>query len=131
MEVLQLIAKFPVQLSKSQDLVAGDGTTTVVDIAGALLKASLTLLSAGIHRTVGSDALHKASIKAAEILSAMAIPVELSDHDSLVKSTSTSLNSKVVSQYSSFLAPLAFDYVLSVVDPAKPDLVDLKDIIRF
>jgi T-complex protein 1 subunit delta len=31
---------------------------------------------------------------------------------------------KVVSQYSTLLAPLAVDAVLSVVDPAKPDLVE-------
>ncbi|KAK6127689.1 hypothetical protein DH2020_038563 [Rehmannia glutinosa] len=128
MEVLQPAAKFLVELSKSQDVVAGDGTTTVVVIAGSLLKASLGLLTSGIHPTIVSDSLHKTSIKAVEILSAMAVPVELSDRDSLVKSASTSLNSKVVSQYSTLLAPLAVDAVLSVVDPEKPDLVDLKDI---
>ena len=48
--------------------------------------------------------------------------------DSLVKSASTALNSKVVSQYSTVLAPLAVDAVLSVVDPAKPEIVDLRDI---
>ncbi|KAK6153999.1 hypothetical protein DH2020_013638 [Rehmannia glutinosa] len=114
MEVLQPAAKFLVELSKSQDVVAGDGTTTVVVIAGSLLKASLGLLTSGIHPTIVSDSLHKTSIKAVEILSAMAVPVELSDRDSLVKSASTSLNSKVVSQYSTLLAPLAVDAVLSV-----------------
>nr|GMD38890.1 T-complex protein 1 subunit delta [Ipomoea batatas] len=128
MEVLQPAAKFLVELSKSQDVVAGDGTTTVVVIAGALLKQCLTLLSAGIHPTIVSESLHKASTKAVEVLTAMAIPVELSDRDSLVKSASTALNSKVVSQYSTLLAPLAVDSVLSVVDSAKPDLVDLRDI---
>ena len=58
----------------------------------------------------------------------MAVPVELSDCESLIKSASTSLNSKVVSQYSSLLALLAVDYVLSIVDPAKPDIDDLRDI---
>ncbi|KAM2888244.1 hypothetical protein FF1_011998 [Malus domestica] len=38
MKVLQPIAKMLVELSKSQDAAAGDGTTTVVVIAGALLK---------------------------------------------------------------------------------------------
>ncbi|KAL5726601.1 T-complex protein 1 subunit delta [Ranunculus cassubicifolius] len=128
MEVLQPAAKMLVELSKSQDIVAGDGTTTVVVIAGALLKQCLTLLNNGIHPTVISDSLHKASIKAVEVLTAMAVPVELSDRDSLVKSASTSLNSKVVSQYSTLLAPLAVDAVLSVVDPAKPDLIDLRDV---
>ncbi|KAG5233938.1 T-complex protein [Salix suchowensis] len=128
MEVLQPAAKMLVELSKSQDSAAGDGTTTVAVIAGSLLKQCLTLLSAGIHPTVISDSLHKASIKAVDVLTAMAVPLELTDRDSLIKSASTSLNSKVVSQYSSLLAPLAVDAVLSVVDPAKPDLVDLRDI---
>lgn len=59
MEVLQPAAKMLVELSKSQDIVAGDGTTTVVVIAGALLKQCQTLLHAGIHPTVVSDSLHK------------------------------------------------------------------------
>ncbi|CAI9769296.1 unnamed protein product [Fraxinus pennsylvanica] len=85
-----------------EDVVAGDGTNTVFVIAGARLKASLTLLSHGIHPTVVSDALHKAWINAVEILTTMAILVELSHHDSLVKSASTSLDSKVVSILLSF-----------------------------
>ncbi|OMP10776.1 Chaperonin Cpn60/TCP-1 [Corchorus olitorius] len=128
MEVLQPAAKMLVELSKSQDAAAGDGTTTVVVIAGALLKQCLSLLSNGIHPTVISDSLHKASNKAVDVLTAMAVPLELSDRESLIKSASTSLNSKVVSQYSTLLAPLAVDSVLSVVDPEKPDLVDLRDI---
>ncbi|KAK9996067.1 hypothetical protein SO802_020753 [Lithocarpus litseifolius] len=51
-----------------------------------------------------------------------------SDRESLIKSASTSLKSKVVSQYSNLLTPLAVDSVLSVVDLAKPDIVDLQDI---
>lgn len=128
MEVLQPAAKMLVDLSRSQDAAAGDGTTTVVVLAGSLLRRSLTLLSAGIHPTVISDSLYKLSVHAVEVLHSMAIPVELSDRDSLVKSAATSLNSKVVSQYSSLLAPLAVDAVLSVVDPEHPDLVDLRDI---
>jgi T-complex protein 1 subunit delta len=128
MEVTQPAAKMLVELSKSQDIVAGDGTTTVVVLAGALLKQCLNLLSKGVHPTTISEALHKASEKAVEVLTAMAIPVELADQELLVKIASTSLNSKVVSQYSSLLAPLAVDAVLNVIDPARPDNVDLRDI---
>lgn len=35
---------------------------------------------------------------------------------------------QVVSQYSSLLAPMAVDAVLNVIDPARPNSVDLKDI---
>jgi T-complex protein 1 subunit delta len=59
----------------------------------------------------------------------MAIPVELSNRDTLVKSASTALNSKVVSRYSKVLSPLAVDAALSVVDLVHPDLLDLRDIL--
>lgn len=37
----------------------------------------------------------------------MSIPVDLSNEDALLKAAATSLNSKVVSQHSSILAPIA------------------------
>eukprot|EP00243_Klebsormidium_subtile_P004717 TRINITY_DN18872_c0_g1_i1.p1 TRINITY_DN18872_c0_g1~~TRINITY_DN18872_c0_g1_i1.p1 ORF type:complete len:532 (-),score=146.24 TRINITY_DN18872_c0_g1_i1:124-1719(-) len=128
MDVTQPAAKMFVELSKSQDVVAGDGTTSVVVLAGALLRQSLNLLAKGVHPTVISEALHKASDKAVEVLTNMATPVKLSDKETLVRSATTSLGSKVVSQYSSLLAPIAVESVLSVIDPARPDRVDLRDI---
>ncbi|VDM85736.1 unnamed protein product, partial [Strongylus vulgaris] len=44
MSVVHPTAKMLVELSKAQDIEAGDGTTTVVVIAGALLDAAQTLL---------------------------------------------------------------------------------------
>lgn len=115
-----------VELSNAQDVEAGDGTTSVVVVAGALLEASEKLLQKGIHPTGISDGFQKAAAKAIEIIKNMATPIQLTDRESLVKSASTALNSKVVSQQSSLLAPLAVDAVLKVVDPAKDTNVDLK-----
>lgn len=58
----------------------------------------------------------------------MAIKLDLNDRESLLKSATTSLSSKIVSQYSGLLAPIAVDSVLRVVDPAISENVDLKDI---
>ena len=120
----------PPPISKSQDSAASDSTTTVVVITDALLRQCLSLLSHGIHPTVISDSLHKAALKAVDVLTTMAVPAELFDRESLIKSAPllSSLNSKVVSQYSNLLALLAVDSILSVVDPTKPDIVDLQDI---
>jgi len=63
-----------------------------------------------------------------EILTAMANPVDLSDRDKLLQSANTSLNSKVVSQHSSELSPIAVDAVLKVIDPSKDHSVNLGDI---
>jgi hypothetical protein len=50
-----------------QDVVAGDGTTSVVVICGALLKKCQELLERGIHPTVISDSFNKAANKACEV----------------------------------------------------------------
>lgn len=42
-----------------QDVVAGDGTTSVVVICGALLKKAQELLERGVHPTVVSDSFNK------------------------------------------------------------------------
>ncbi|RZF32317.1 hypothetical protein LSTR_LSTR001781 [Laodelphax striatellus] len=128
MNVIHPAAKMLVELSKAQDIEAGDGTTSVVIVAGALLEAAEQLLQKGIHPTIISDAFQKAAQKCVQILTNMATPVQLIDRDSLIKSASTSLNSKVVSQQSSLLAPIAVDAVLKVIDPKKDTNVDLKDI---
>lgn len=128
MTVTQPAAKMLVELSKSQDVVAGDGTTSVVVICGALLKKAQELLDKGIHPTIVSDAFNVAATKACEILESVAIPVDLDDRDALIRAATTSLSSKVVSQYSSLLSPMAVDAVLQVRDPTHPELLDLNDI---
>ncbi|KAK2183974.1 hypothetical protein NP493_288g01032 [Ridgeia piscesae] len=128
MQVLHPAAKMLVELSKAQDIEAGDGTTTVVIIAGSLLNAAQNLLVKGIHPTIISESFQRAASKATEILEEMSTPLQLSDRDSLLKSATTSLNSKVVSQYSSILSPLCVDAVLKVIDPKKDTNVDLHDI---
>lgn len=128
MQVLHPAAKMLVELSKAQDVEAGDGTTSVVVIAGSLLDAAAKLLLKGIHPTTISESFQNAAAMALDVLKGMSLPLDLSDRESLLKSASTALNSKVVSQHSGLLAPMAVDAVLRVIDPAKDSNVDLRDI---
>merc|ERR1719266_419131 len=128
MKVIHPAAKMLVELSKAQDIEAGDGTTSVVVICGSLLEAADRLLKKGIHPTSISEAFQKAAVKSVEILTAMATPVDLSDREKLLSSANTSLNSKVVSQNSAELSPIAVDAVMKVIDPARENNVNLKDI---
>eukprot|EP01111_Echinosteliopsis_oligospora_P015179 TRINITY_DN590_c0_g1_i1.p1 TRINITY_DN590_c0_g1~~TRINITY_DN590_c0_g1_i1.p1 ORF type:complete len:528 (-),score=175.22 TRINITY_DN590_c0_g1_i1:137-1720(-) len=128
LEVKHPAAKMLVELSKAQDIEAGDGTTTVCVLAGALLGAVSQLMARGIHPMSIAESFTHASGKAMEILNSLAIPLDLSDRESLLKSAVTALNSKVVSQYAGLLAPIAVDAVLSVIDPKTATNVNLKDI---
>jgi len=75
-----------------------------------------------------AEAFSTGCLQALEVLNSCAIPLDLSDRESLLKSAITALNSKVVSQYSNLLAPIAVDAVLSVIDPKTSTNVNLKDI---
>lgn len=115
MNVLHPAAKMLVELSQSQDIEAGDGTTTVVVLAGALLDACATLLNKGIHPTQIASSFLKAAEKACEILRNMAKPVQLTERQSLLSAVETCLSSKVVAQNSDLLAPIAVDSVLGLL----------------
>eukprot|EP01006_Ploeotia_vitrea_P055975 TRINITY_DN68053_c13_g4_i1.p1 TRINITY_DN68053_c13_g4~~TRINITY_DN68053_c13_g4_i1.p1 ORF type:complete len:537 (+),score=333.46 TRINITY_DN68053_c13_g4_i1:150-1760(+) len=128
LEVIHPAAKMMCELSKSQDVEAGDGTTSVVVLGGSLLEAASSLLGKGIHPSTVSDAFQRCAAEAEKVLKEIAIPVDLSDRDQLVRTCRTSLNSKVVSENSDLLAPIAVDAVLGVIDEKLDDNVDLTDI---
>lgn len=126
-QALHPAAKMLVDLSAAQDVEAGDGTTSVVVLAGSLLGAAEKMLQKGIHPTIVAESFLKASAKAVEFLTDISIPIDLNDKASLLRAASTSLNSKIVSQYSSILAPIAVSAVTRLVTPDSSS-VDLRDI---
>ncbi|TGZ79629.1 T-complex protein 1 [Ascodesmis nigricans] len=128
MAVMHPAARMLVDLSAAQDVEAGDGTTSVVVIAGGLLGAAEKLLAKGIHPTVISESFQRAAKRAVEVLTEMSTPVTLTDRKSLLQAASTSLSSKIVAQHSSLLGPIAVDAVTRVINPATAENVDLNDI---
>ena len=130
LQVLHPTAKMLVETSKAQDIAAGDGTTSVVILAGALLGQAQVLLDKNISPTVIADGFTDACNEAQKIIDDLEKKVELTDKEALVQNCITSLSSKVVSNYSEVLAPLAVDAVLKLVKNGEiyHDDVDLKDI---
>ena len=128
MSVIHPTAKMLVEISKAQDIEAGDGTTSVVVMAGALLKAAQELLDKGIHAAAISEGFNTALEKAKEIIDGMGVPVDLNDRDTLIANCVTCLSSKVVSANSDVLAPMAVDSVLKIIDKDVDTNVDLRNI---
>ncbi|KAL9623192.1 MAG: hypothetical protein Q9160_002507 [Pyrenula sp. 1 TL-2023] len=128
MSVMHPAAKMLVDLSAAQDVEAGDGTTSVVVIAGSLLGAAERLLSKGIHPTIISESFQRAAAAAVQTLHNMSQPIALSDRATLLQAASTSLSSKIVSQHSGLLAPMAVDSILKTIDQQTADNVDLRNI---
>merc|ERR1711970_798080 len=66
--VLHPAARMLVDLSMAQDIEAGDGTTSVVVLAGSLLSASGSLLEKGIHPTTITQSFQQAGEFASQVL---------------------------------------------------------------
>lgn len=126
LQVTHPCAKMLVELSRAQDVEAGDGTTSVVVLCGALLKAVEELLIKGIHPTQITDCFQESAVMAEKVLTDMATKIDIEDRETLIKAAITSLNSKVISQNSPLLAPMAVDAVKRIIRPNGD--VDLRDV---
>jgi len=116
MDVQHPAAKMLVEVAKTQDKEAGDGTTSAVIIAGELLSRAEELIDKNIHPTVIIDGYRKAADKALETLEKIAIPIDLKSHDYLKKAAATSMGSKIVAEYKDYLADLAVKAMIAVAE---------------
>jgi len=130
MDIQHPAAKMMLEVAKTQDNEAGDGTTTAVIISGELLNKAEELIEKNIHPTVIIDGYKKASEKALETLEKIAIPVNLNNQEHLKKAAITSMASKLVAEHKEYLAELAVKAVLQVAEKEngkyKADIDDIK-----
>ncbi len=116
MDIEHPAAKLMVEIAKTQDEEAGDGTTTAVVLAGELLKGAEVLLDMEVHPTVIAEGYRLAAEKAEEILNAIAIPVQPTDRATLEKIARTALTGKSAEASSDHLVGLVVKAVMAVAD---------------
>ena len=109
-------AKMLVEVAKTQDEEAGDGTTTAVILAGELLKKAEDLIDQNIHPTVIASGYRLASEKAREILEKIATKISIKDTDTLKKVAMTSMSSKAASGHRSLLSDISVKAVSTVAE---------------
>jgi len=112
-------AKMLVEVSKTTDNEVGDGTTSAVVLAGALLEKAEELLDKDVHPTVIVDGYSKAAKKAIEAMEDVAEKVSPDNKDWLVKVARTSMQTKLVFKEAEELAELVVDATLAVAEKAE------------
>jgi archaeal chaperonin len=111
-------AKMLVEVSKTTDNEVGDGTTSAVVLAGALLEKAEELLDKDVHPTVIVDGYSKAAKRAIEALEDIAEKVTPDSRDWLVKVARTSMQTKLVVKEAEQLAEMVVDATLAVAEKA-------------
>ena len=122
-------AKMMVEISKATDNEVGDGTTSVVVLAGALIEKAEELISKDVHPTIIVDGYRKSAIKAIEILSNLAQKIDGGDKSQLIRIARTSMQTKLVSKESNELAEIVVNAALQVSEKFDSKYkVDIEDV---
>ncbi len=123
-------AKMMVEISKATDNEVGDGTTSVVVLAGSLIEKAEELITKNVHPTVIVDGYRKCAVKSIELLNSIAIKVTNNEKDQLIKIAKTSMQTKLVSKESDDLANIVVTAAQQVSESrngsTKVDLDDIK-----
>ncbi|SJM86395.1 T-complex protein 1 subunit gamma [Zygosaccharomyces bailii] len=137
-DVAHPAAKSMLELSRTQDEEVGDGTTTVIILAGEILsQCSLYLIEKNIHPVIIIQALKKALSDALEVIKMVSRPVDVENDTAMKKLIQASIGTKYVNHWSQKMCDLALDAVKTVridlgpVPEGEPAFeIDIKRYVR-
>jgi len=107
-------AKSMIELSRAQEEEVGDGTTSVIVLAGEYLKLAEPLFERQLHPTVICNGYLKALDDAVKYLETIATPLDINDTAALEKLVQSCTGTKFVSRFSNMMVELALDAVKTV-----------------
>lgn len=116
LDIVHPAAQTLVDIAKSQDEEVGDGTTSVVVLAGEILKESKAFVEEGVHPQLIMKAYRTACRLARERILQISVALNAKDDAErrrlLERCAATALNSKLVSSHKEFFAKMIVDAVL-------------------
>jgi archaeal chaperonin len=122
-------AKMMVEISKATDNEVGDGTSSVVVLAGALIEKAEELINKDVHPTIIVDGYRKSALKSIEIFNQIAQKIDASNKAELIKIARTSMQTKLVSKESDELSQVVVNAALQVSEPRESGYsVDIDDV---
>jgi len=132
LDIVHPAAKTLVDIAKSQDNEVGDGTTSVVLMAGELLKQSKEFIEEGMHSSVimegYREAMHLCIDRTKEISLKIADKSADEKRDLLMKCAMTSLNSKIIARQKEFFGNMVVDAVMCLDENLNKDDIGMKMI---
>ncbi|KIJ64976.1 hypothetical protein HYDPIDRAFT_89862 [Hydnomerulius pinastri MD-312] len=130
-DVAHPAAKNMIELSRTQDEECGDGTTSVIILAGEILAQSLSQLERDIHPVVIISAYNKALKESLEIIKRISVPINTSSDEEMLSLIKTSIGTKFVARWSDLMCHLALQAVRTVAaDENGHKTVDIKRYAR-
>ncbi|EGC37619.1 molecular chaperone [Dictyostelium purpureum] len=127
LDIVHPAARTLVDIAKSQDSEVGDGTTSVVIMAGEFLKAAKPFLEEGIHPQIIIRAFRQACDLAKQKIKELSIEIKPDNmREFLEKCAQTSMNSKLIASHKQFFSKMVVDAVQLLDDNIDLDMIGIK-----
>lgn len=104
-------AKYMIELSRSQDETVGDGTTSVVILAGEVLQVAEPWIQKGIHPTIIISGFLDALEDSLKILEKIAIEIDLNNQKQIMDVVKSSIGTTFMNTWNDSLCKLAIEAV--------------------
>ena len=111
-------AKSMIELSRAQDEEVGDGTTSVIILAGEMLILAEPIVRANLHPTVIVQGYNRALQEALAILERQALAVDVTDTAIMSKLVQSCIGTKFSSRWNDIMVEMALQAVLTVSRPS-------------
>lgn len=109
-------AKSMIEISRTQDEEVGDGTTSVIILAGEMMSVAQPFLEDQMHPTVIIAAYRQAMDDMLEILrDQISVPVDVDNREEMLKIVRSSVGTKFVHKWGDLACNMALDAVQTVV----------------
>eukprot|EP01084_Bolivina_argentea_P063170 115380_1 len=107
-------AKSMIELSRTQDEEVGDGTTSVIILAGEMLAVAEPFLEKKMHPRTIVSAYNQALIDAEECMKEISISLDVNDKESMLNIIRSTIGTKFISRYGDLICNLALQAVTIV-----------------
>ncbi|RHZ77862.1 hypothetical protein Glove_170g11 [Diversispora epigaea] len=114
-EVVHPAAKSMIELSRTQDEEVGDGTTSVIILAGEFMAQALPYLERNVHPIVIISAFKKALEDAIKVIDDISKPINVEDEAEMLNLVKSSIGTKFMNRWSDLMCKLALTAVKTVV----------------
>jgi T-complex protein 1 subunit eta len=130
LDIVHPAARTLVDIAKSQDEEVGDGTTSVVILAGELLTEAKKFIEDGVHPTLIIKGLRKACALAKQKVNELAVNIQAQNEAErrtmLERCAATALASKMIASHADFFAKMVVEAVLKLEEDMDINMLGIK-----
>lgn len=108
-------AKSMIELARVQDEEVGDGTTSVIIMAGEMMAAAKPFIERDIHPSIIVSSYYKALEAAVAKIQELAVPIDISDDTQINKALSSCIGTKFTSRWGKLITDLALKAVRTIM----------------